>query len=196
MAIYKVDTPDGKIIQVSAPDDATDEQIIELAKKQEAATKDADQPESDLTQSRILGTGAGIVNAVGPSVPGAIASSIRAVRNIGQPEPQVTNTARGAAAASNLGKFAAKAIGPYGAITSADDASQRFQNARGPIDYLQSGISGVGAAGYGMSSLGNMFPPAKIPGMVVGGAADLANMGIDAVNQYVRRLALQRAQQQ
>lgn len=289
MAIYKVDTPDGKVIQVSAPDDATDEQIIELAKTQEAATRGPVEPENDLTQARILGTGAGIVNAVGTSVPGAIAGSVRTMRDIGQAQPPqmlsqkypglqgtdidvnqsaiqskkielaeqnkllnqtqdpsarrliqdninrlttdigdarsgirmergeamsrlrqapmsqiparaeelaATYSPRGAAAASNLGKFAAKAVGPYGAITSAADASQRFQNARGPLDYLQSGISGVGAAGYGMSSLGNIFPPAKVPGMMVGGAADLANMGIDAVNEYVRRLALQRAQQQ
>lgn len=245
MAIFKVEMPDGSILQVQAPDDATDDQIIDLAKNQEAAMKGPVVPDRDaeaqMNQARIAGTIAGGLNLVGTSVPGAIAGTARAIRDIGtaQPITQRPETARAAGLATpgstikigeinrvmtdpelrtinakimsqnpavaaqevvprltksaevagNLGR---RFVGPYGAVTSAADMSQRLAEG----NYPQAAISGLGALGYGMSSLGNLFPPAKVPGMIVGGAADLTNMGIDAISEYVRRMALERAQQQ
>ena len=245
MAVFKVEMPDGSILQVQAADDATDDQIIELAKNQEAAMKGPVAPDRDaeaqMNQARIAGTVAGGVNLVGTSVPGAIAGTTRAIRDIGtaQPITQQPDAARAAGLATPgstvkigdiqrvmtdpelrtinaakmgqnpalaaqevmprmtkgaevAGNLARRFAGPYGAVTSAADMSQRLAEG----NYPQAAISGLGAAGYGMSSLGNVFPAAKVPGMVIGGAADLANMGIDAIAEYVRRMALARAQQQ
>jgi hypothetical protein len=84
------------------------------------------------------------------------------------------------AVTQGLGKMAARAMGPYGAITSAQDATQRFTGAQGMADYAQAGISGLGALGYGV---GTLPTPAKPIGMGIGLAADAANAGID----YMRR---------
>lgn len=287
MAVFKVEMPDGRILQVQAPDDASDDQIIELAKNQQAAMQGPIAPDRDaeasMNQARIAGTIAGGVNVVGTSVPGALAGAYRTVRDVNQaqaPEllsskypglqgtdieanqsvirnaneqlaqqqkllrsaPDASSRAviqdniyrltseiqdarsgirmeRGEAASrlrqapisqvparaeelaatyapkttafgSAAGNLARRFVGPYGAITSAADVNQRLAEG----NYPQAAISGIGAAGYGMSSLGNVFPPAKVPGMIVGGAADLANMGIDAITEYIRRMAMERAQ--
>jgi hypothetical protein len=75
---------------------------------------------------------------------------------------------------------AGRAVGPYGAITSAQDATQRYRGAEGFADYAQAGISGLGALGYGV---GTLPTPAKPFGMGVGMAADAANAGIDYMRQ-------------
>ena len=79
-----------------------------------------------------------------------------------------------------LSKVAGRAVGPYGAITSAQDATQRFNNAQGPADYAQAGLSGLGALGYGA---GTVFPPAKPIGMGIGLATDAINTGIDMMRR-------------
>lgn len=85
------------------------------------------------------------------------------------------------AVAGKLTNFAGKVVGPYGAITSAQDATQRYRSAQSPMDYVQSGISALGSAGYGASMIPH--PVTKFGGMAVGGAADLANYTIDALRQ-------------
>lgn len=242
MKIYKVTSPDGEVYQVEGPDDATDEQLIELAKNQQAAKQGPIEPDRDseaaMNQARIAGTIAGGANLVGTSIPGAIAGTVRGVKDIATAQP-ITQTpvaakqaglatpgstikigeinramtepelrtinarvmsqnpelamrevapklTKGAEVAGNLAR---RFIGPYGAVTSAADMSQRLSEG----NYGQAAISGIGALGYGMSSLGNLFPPAKIPGMAIGGAADVTNMGIDAITEYIRRMALERA---
>jgi len=234
MPMFRVETPSG-IIEVDAPVDATDDQLIELAKQRELQMQGPVSPDRDaeaaMNQARIAGTIAGGANLVGTSVPGAIAGATRAIKDISSAQPiSQTPQARAAGlstpgstikigdiqrvmtdpelrmvnavkmsqdprlAAQELapramkgaevaGNLARRFAGPYGAITSAADVNQRMAEG----NYGQAAISGLGALGYGMSSLGNMFPPAKIPGMVIGGAADVANMGIDAMREMLRR---------
>lgn len=87
---------------------------------------------------------------------------------------------RSTAMAQGLSRVVGRAVGPYGAITSAQDATQRFNNAQGPADYAQAGLSGLGALGYGA---GTVFPPAKPIGMGIGLATDAINTGIDMMRR-------------
>lgn len=87
---------------------------------------------------------------------------------------------RTTAMAQGLSKVVGRAVGPYGAITSAQDATQRFNQAQGPADYAQAGLSGLGALGYGV---GTVFPPAKPIGMGIGLATDAINTGIDMLRR-------------
>ena len=195
MATFQVQTPHG-IISVDAPDDASDDQIIELAKAKEvnmanqAAAAPATgpiapegMPDDGQIKARVLGAAGGGANVMRGAIP-SVGTVVNAVRG--------TTSATPATAASMAGNVARRFVGPYGAITSAADVERRLAEG----NYGQAAISGIGAAGYGMSSLGNIFPPAKIPGMVVGGAADVANMGIDAIREQIRRMALEKAQRE
>lgn len=175
---YKVTAPDGKVTIVEAPEGTAEEQIIEMAKRQLEPSTGPVRPENAM--DTVAGTIAGGANVARGAVP-----------SVGQVVRQVAGTAEPINMAGAAGNVARRFIGPYGAVTSAADAERRFAEG----NYGQAAISGLGAAGYSMSSLGNLFPPAKIPGMVVGGAADLANMGIDTITEYIRRMALERAQQ-
>jgi len=87
---------------------------------------------------------------------------------------------RATAFGQGLSKAVGRAVGPYGAITSAADATQRFNTAQGPADYAQAGLSGLGALGYGV---GTVFPPAKPIGMGIGLATDAINTGIDMMRR-------------
>jgi hypothetical protein len=87
---------------------------------------------------------------------------------------------RSTAMAQGLSRVVGRAVGPYGAITSAQDATQRFNNAQGAADYAQAGLSGLGALGYGA---GTVFPPAKPIGMGIGLATDAINTGIDMMRR-------------
>lgn len=184
MKTFRVKMTDDSILEVQAPENATDDEIIAIARQQKASETAAPAmgpvaPEN--YKETIAGTIAGGANVARGAIP-----------SVGQVVRQVAGTAEPVNMASAAGNMARRFIGPYGAVTSAADAERRFAEG----NYGQAAISGLGAAGYGMSSLGNLFPPAKIPGMVVGGAADVANMGIDAITDYIRRMALQRAQEQ
>lgn len=236
MAVFQVETPRG-VIDVEAPDDATDAEIIERAKVIYDNTGGPVEPETTgqegdagMNQARIVGTVGGAINAgVRPTV-GAAVNAVRGLGNIASAKP-ITQTPIAAAqaglptqgsnikigdikrtmsdaeiraiqqmrmakdpalaaaeiapkttaAVKGVGKVAGRFIGPYGAITSAQDATQRYQSAQGPMDYVQSGISALGSAGYGASMIPT--PVTKFGGMAIGGAADLANMGIDYLRQ-------------
>jgi hypothetical protein len=69
------------------------------------------------------------------------------------------------------------ALGGYGAVTEANEASERYK--RG--DYLGAGISGIGALGSAAAVI-----PHPIPRVVGGGlamAAPMANMIVDYMRQ-------------
>ena len=87
---------------------------------------------------------------------------------------------RATAFSQGLSKVAGRAVGPYGLITSAQDATQRFNNAQGLADYAQAGISGLGTLGYGV---GILPTPAKPIGMGIGLATDAINTGIDMMRR-------------
>lgn len=235
MAVFQVETPRG-VIDVEAPDNATDAEIIERAKVIYDNVGGPVEPETTgqegdagMAQARVLGGMAGAANAgLRPTV-GAAVNAVRGIGNIagakpisqspqasryglantstpvigqGQirtatpPEAKMVNAPKlaqnpalaaaevapkGTAMAKSIGKAAGRFMGPYGAITSAQDATQRYRSAQSPMDYVQSGISALGSAGYGASMIPH--PVTKFGGMAVGGAADLANMGIDYLRQ-------------
>jgi hypothetical protein len=237
---FKVETPTG-IIEVEAAENATDAEIIELAKKQYVPYSTNSAPNSDapvaldsgadtgMNQARMVGTIAGAVNAgVRPTVGAVIdagkglynaataapitanpAAAVQAglatpgstikigdvTRAMSDPEVRGVNTMKMAkdpilaakefaprttAFTQGLGKIAGRAMGPYGAITSAQDATQRYNTAQGPMDYAQAGLSGLGALGYGV---GTLPTPAKPFGMGLGMASDAVNAGIDFMRQ-------------
>jgi hypothetical protein len=107
-------------------------------------------------------------------------------------ELAATYAPKTAAAGGKLARFAGRALGPYGAITSAQDTAQRFNQAQSPMDYVQSGISALGTLGYGVGTVPT--PITKPVGLAIGGATDLANMGIDYIRQ-IREEAARRAMQ-
>jgi hypothetical protein len=236
MTKFQVETPTG-VIEVEAAEDATDSEIIELAKKQYIPNSTNTAPDSDapvapdtgMNQARVVGGIAGAANAglrptvgavmvmsrglynaataapvsanpvaavqAGMATPGSTVKIGDVTRALADPEVRAINAMqmskdpvlaakelapRATAVTQGLGKVAARAMGPYGAITSAQDATQRFSGAQGMADYAQAGISGLGALGYGV---GTLPTPAKPFGMGVGMAADAANAGIDYMRQ-------------
>jgi len=236
MTKFQVETPTG-VIEVEAAEDATDAEIIELAKKQyvpgltstPVTAEPNAVPDTGMNQARVVGAIAGGVNAgirptvgavmdmgrgmynaataapisanpaaavqAGMATPGSTVKIGDTVRALANPEVRAINAMqmsrdpvlaakelapKTTAMTQGLGKVAARAMGPYGAITSAQDATQRFRGAEGLADYAQAGISGLGALGYGV---GTLPTPAKPFGMGVGMAADAANAGIDYMRQ-------------
>lgn len=281
MKTYRVQMTDDRVIEVLAAEDATDDEIIAMA-EQKQQTAPVVPDDTGMNQARAVGVAAGAVNALGPSIPGAISGTISAVRDIGQAkappvletkypnlqglditenqntlrsvqdqlaqqrtllaretdpsgrrvlmdnirnlEDQAAEARRGvqmgrsgamqnlrnapilqkpgrveelaatyapktAAAVGKLARFAGRAIGPYGAITSAQDAAQRYNQAQSPMDYVQSGISALGTLGYGVGTIPT--PITKPIGLAVGGATDAANYLIDQIRQEAARRALQ-----
>lgn len=284
MKTYRVQMTDDRVIEVLAAEDATDDEIIAMA-EQKQQTAPVAPDDTGMNQARAVGVAAGAVNALGPSIPGAISGTISAVRDVGQakapkllsqkyPGLQGTNieenqglirstqsqlaeqqrllrntrdpsarraiqdnidlltsdiqdaragirldrgeamrnlrnapisqmpgrleelaatyAPKTAAFSGILARGAGRAIGPYGAITSAQDTAQRYNQAQSPMDYVQSGISALGTLGYGVGTIPT--PITKPIGLAVGGAADLANMGIDYIRQ-IREEAARRAMQ-
>ena len=236
MTKFQVETPTG-VIEVQAAEDATDAEIIELARKQYVPNStnpapDADAPvapDTGMNQARVVGGIAGAANAglrptvgavmnmgrglynaataapvsanpaaavqAGMATPGSTVKIGDVTRALADPEVRAINAMqmskdpalaakelapRTTAMTQGLGKVAARAMGPYGAITSAQDATQRFGDAQGMADYVQAGISGLGALGYGV---GTLPTPAKPFGMGVGMASDVVNAGIDYMRQ-------------
>ena len=188
MAVFQVETPTG-IIEVEAPNNATDQELIERAKviygnpNGPVAPKDADlaapdkQDQTNMNQARAVG---GIVGGLSASTAVGFPTALGAAKSLvtgGAPLP--------GGISGVLGKVASRAVGPYGAITSAQDATQRYNTAKSPMDYVQSGISGLGALGYGAGMVPT--PMTKIGGPIVGGMADAMNYGIDRMRQPTNR---------
>jgi hypothetical protein len=76
-----------------------------------------------------------------------------------------------------LGSGLTGALGGYGAITEANDASERF----GRGDYLGAGISGVGALGSAAAVIPH--PMTRVVGGGLAMAAPMANLIIDYMRQ-------------
>lgn len=157
------------------------EQDIDEAAKQLAATPEPvqdsgpvaptpvnNEAQKNMDQARVAGGIAGGAGAATVGVPTLLGSAKSALTG-GKILPQ--------GAGSLLGTAAQRFIGPYGAITSAADAAQRYNTAKSPMDYVQSGISALGAAGYGAGMIPT--PVTKIAGPIVGGVTDLMNSSID-----------------